>query len=106
MTIRLARSSSPNRGALLVATDEARDLAREVGRRFGRPERSGVVGGARHDEPVERQRIVEVLDGAQAVVDEHRVRRPASAKPAASALASAFDTTIWPPFAAAAMRAA
>ena len=71
----------PDRGPLVVAPDEARDVARQVGRRIGRPERSVVVRDPEDDQPIERQRLVEVLDGAKAAVDELDIRRGPRSSP-------------------------
>ncbi len=65
-----------DRRALPVAPDEARDLARQVRRHLGRAERPGVLGGARHDEAVDRERVLEVLDGAQPIGHQSDVAEP------------------------------
>ena len=84
------------------------DLAGQVRRDVERPERARIVGDAGDDQPVERRRVVEVLDRAQPVVDQLDVveARPSAPAPAARAATNAPDRTIWPPFAAAAIRAA
>ena len=90
-----------------VAPDEVGHVGRQVGRRIEGPQRPVVVGGAGDDQPVEPQRLVEVLDRAQPGVDEPGAARrvqPGWRPPMAST--TACDSTIWPPLPAAAIRAA
>ena len=62
-----------HRGAFAVTADEARDLARQVRRHLGCAQRPSVVGGIGHDQSIDRERVLEVLDGAQAVGDQSDV---------------------------------
>ena len=69
VTIRLAASAITDRRDLAFAADERRHVAGQVRGRVRGPERAGVVGGAGDDQPVQAGRFVEVLDGAEALVE-------------------------------------
>ena len=70
VTIRLVRERLADERDLRLAADERRHVAGQVRRRVERPQPPAVVGGARDDEPMEPGRLLEVLDGAEALVDQ------------------------------------
>ena len=61
---------------LVLPADERRDLARKVRGDLRRPEGARIVGRAGDDEPVERDGLLEVLDGSRTVVNELDVGQP------------------------------
>ena len=76
----------PDTVDLVLPADEGRDLAREVRWDLGRSERPCIIGRAGDDQPVQRDRIVEILDGPRTVVhqlDVGQTGRAARARAAA-----------------------
>ena len=60
----------PDTVDLVLPADEGRDLARKVRWNLGRSERPSIISRAGDDQPVQRDRIVEILDGPRTVVDQ------------------------------------
>ncbi len=90
-------------GQLLLPPDEGGDGLRKVRRRSLGPERPSVFGRARHDEPVDDTRLVEVAQRVKTLVGERGSGREPPPRTRSTVVS---ESTTWPPFAAAARRAA